>query len=87
MVRDVMRPAHDADGDDHDRPNTPRRIPTRSRASSLARREGLAYALEHPDEAADITAKAYNKPNTDLFRRSVRELLKDQLLERWALRL
>src|ERR1700729_1477320 len=26
------------------------------------RREGLAYALEHPDEAADITARAYNNP-------------------------
>ena len=34
-----------------------------------ARREGLAYTLEHPDESADITARAYNNPNVDLFRR------------------
>lgn len=42
-----------------------------------ARREGLAYLAEHPDEAADITARAYNNPNTDLFRTHVRELLKE----------
>ena len=41
-----------------------------------ARREGLAYALGHPDEAADITAKAYNNPNVELFRNHVRELIK-----------
>jgi NitT/TauT family transport system substrate-binding protein len=41
------------------------------------RREGLAYALDHPDEAADITAKAYNNPHTDLFRDHVRELIKE----------
>jgi len=41
-----------------------------------ARREGLAYTHEHPDEAADITAKAYNNPHTDLFRDHVRELIK-----------
>src|ERR1700761_8342182 len=41
-----------------------------------ARREGLAYALEHTDEAADITAKAYNNPNVELFRSHVRELVK-----------
>jgi NitT/TauT family transport system substrate-binding protein len=40
------------------------------------RRDGLAYTLEHPDEAADITAKAYNNPNADLFRAHVRELIK-----------
>jgi NitT/TauT family transport system substrate-binding protein len=40
-----------------------------------ARREGLAYALEHPDEAADITAKAYNNPNADLFRVHMHELI------------
>jgi NitT/TauT family transport system substrate-binding protein len=40
------------------------------------RREGLAYTLEHPDEAAEITAKAYNNPNVDLFRAHVRELVK-----------
>ena len=42
----------------------------------VARREGLAYALDHPDEAADITAKAYNNPNIDLFRNHVRKLIK-----------
>ena len=41
-----------------------------------ARREGLAYALDHPDEAADITARAYNNPNVELFRSHVRELIK-----------
>ena len=41
-----------------------------------SRREGLAYAIEHPDEAADITAKAYNNPNAELFRNHVRELIK-----------
>ncbi len=53
----------------------------------VARREGLAYALDHPDEAADITAKAYNNPNIDLFRNHVRELIKCKLLERWPARL
>jgi NitT/TauT family transport system substrate-binding protein len=43
-----------------------------------ARREGLAYALEHPDEAADITAKAYNNPNVELFRAHLRELIKEK---------
>jgi NitT/TauT family transport system substrate-binding protein len=42
-----------------------------------ARREGLAYALEHPDEAADITAKAYNNPNVDLFRTHLHNLIKE----------
>ena len=40
-----------------------------------ARREGLAYIAEHPDEAADITARAYNNPNTALFRTQIRTLL------------
>jgi NitT/TauT family transport system substrate-binding protein len=43
----------------------------------VARREGLAYTLEHPDEAADITAKAYNNPNVDLFRAHIHELIKE----------
>src|SRR5215475_5363327 len=42
-----------------------------------ARREGLAYTLEHPDEAADITAKAYNNPNVDLFRSHLHTLAKE----------
>ena len=43
----------------------------------IARREGLAYAMEHPDEAADITAKAYNNPNVELFRTHLRNLIKE----------
>jgi NitT/TauT family transport system substrate-binding protein len=42
-----------------------------------ARREGLAYALAHPDEAADITAKAYNNPNVNLFRAHLNTLAKE----------
>ena len=42
-----------------------------------ARREGLAYTLERPDEAADITAKAYSNPHTTLFRDHIRELIKE----------
>ena len=43
----------------------------------VARREGLAYAMEHPDEAAEITAKAYNNPNVELFRAHLRNLIKE----------
>jgi NitT/TauT family transport system substrate-binding protein len=43
----------------------------------VARREGLAYAMEHPDESADITAKAYNNPNVDLFRAHIHNLIKE----------
>lgn len=42
-----------------------------------ARREGLAYTLEHPDESADITARAYNNPNVGLFRTHIHELIKE----------
>ena len=42
-----------------------------------ARREGLAYTLDHVDEAADITAKAYNNPRNDLFRGHMQELVKE----------
>ena len=42
-----------------------------------ARREGLAYVLEHPDESAGIVAKAYNNPNAALFRTYLRELIKE----------
>ncbi len=41
------------------------------------RRDGLAYMAEHPDEAADITAKAYNNPNVTVFRNHMRQLLKE----------
>jgi NitT/TauT family transport system substrate-binding protein len=42
-----------------------------------ARREGLAYTLEHPDESADLTARAYNNPNATLFRTHIHELIKE----------
>ncbi len=42
-----------------------------------ARREGIAYTREHPDEAAAITAKAYNNPNVDLFKAHMIELKND----------
>lgn len=41
------------------------------------RRAGLAYMAEHPDEAADITAKAYSNPNLAVFRSHIQQLLKD----------
>ena len=40
-----------------------------------ARREGLDYTRAHPDEAADITARAYNNPNAGLFRAHTHDLL------------
>ena len=40
-----------------------------------ARREGLDYTRAHPDEAADITARAYNSPNEALFRVHTHDLL------------
>jgi NitT/TauT family transport system substrate-binding protein len=43
----------------------------------VSRREGLAYMMEHPDEAAEITAKAYNNPNVDLFKAHMHELIKE----------
>jgi NitT/TauT family transport system substrate-binding protein len=44
----------------------------------VARREGLAYTLEHPDESADITARAYNNPNVNLFRAHIHELIRER---------
>ena len=44
----------------------------------VARREGLAYMIDHPDESADTTAKAYNNPNVDLFRAHMHELIKEK---------
>jgi NitT/TauT family transport system substrate-binding protein len=43
-----------------------------------ARREGLTYTLDHVDEAADITAKAYNNPHAELFRDHIRELIREK---------
>ena len=44
----------------------------------VSRREGLAWMMEHPDEAAEITAKAYNNPNVDLFKVHMHELIKEK---------
>ena len=40
-----------------------------------ARKEGLEYVRQHPDEAADILARAYNNPNAGLFRIHMRHLV------------
>ena len=42
-----------------------------------ARKEGLDYLRSHPDEAADILARAYNNPNATLFRDHMKELVAD----------
>ncbi len=42
-----------------------------------ARREGLDYARAHPDESAAILARAYNNPNTGLFRTQMKALVAD----------
>ena len=49
--------------------------PDTIRGLVAARREGLAYIAAHPDEAADITARAYNNPDAGLFRAHMRRLL------------
>ncbi len=54
----------------HEHPDTVRGL-------IAARREGLAYAVAHPDEAADMTARAYNNPDAALFRTHMRELVAD----------
>jgi NitT/TauT family transport system substrate-binding protein len=51
--------------------------PDTVRGLIAARREGLAYTLAHPDEAADITAQAYNNPDKALFRSHMAELVKE----------
>ncbi|HEV2676415.1 MAG TPA: ABC transporter substrate-binding protein [Aliidongia sp.] len=51
--------------------------PDAIKALIAGRRAGLVYTREHPDEAADITAKAYNNPNKDLFRTHMKELVKE----------
>ena len=52
--------------------------PEAVRGLIAARREGLAYAAAHPDEAADITARAYNNPDPTLFRSHMHDLLKEE---------
>ncbi len=41
-----------------------------------ARKQGLDYLVAHPDEAADILAKAYNNPDTAGFRTHMENLVK-----------
>lgn len=48
--------------------------PDTVKAIIAGRREGLDYIRQHPDEAADITARAYNNPNRDLFRSEIKTL-------------
>jgi len=40
-----------------------------------ARREGLDYVRQHPDESADILARDYNNPNAGLFRAHMKDLI------------
>ena len=40
-----------------------------------ARKQGLDYLVAHPDEAADILAKAYNNPDTAAFRAHMKDLI------------
>ena len=40
-----------------------------------ARKEGLDYVRAHPEESADILAKAYNNPDVTLFRSHTKELV------------
>lgn len=40
-----------------------------------ARKQGLDYVREHPDEAADILARDYSNPNAALFRSHMKELI------------
>jgi len=49
--------------------------PDTIRGLIAARREGVAYIAGHPDEAGDITARAYSNPDAALFRTHMRELL------------
>jgi NitT/TauT family transport system substrate-binding protein len=39
------------------------------------RAEGVAYIMAHPDEAADITAKAYSSPRAALYRKVFQKLV------------
>ncbi len=40
-----------------------------------ARKEGLDYVMAHPDEAADLLAKAYSNPDTASFRTHMTDLV------------
>ncbi len=51
--------------------------PETVKALIAGRREGLAYAMQHPDEAAEITARAYNNPDATLLRVHMKELVAD----------
>lgn len=52
--------------------------PDTIRALIAGRREGLAYLAANPDEAADITARAYSNPNAAQVRGTIRRLLEEQ---------
>ncbi len=55
----------------HDHPDTVRGI-------IAARKEGLDYVRAHPEEAADILAKAYNNPDVALYRTHMKDLVGDE---------
>lgn len=40
-----------------------------------ARKQGVDYVLAHPDESADILAKAYNNPDVATFRTHMKDLV------------
>lgn len=42
--------------------------PDKIRAIIAARRKGVEFIYKHPDEAAEITAKAYDSDNVDLYK-------------------
>ena len=49
--------------------------PDTVRALIEARREGLAYMKEHPDEAGEIVAAAYNNTEIPVFKAEIHALL------------
>ncbi len=55
----------------HDHPDTVRGI-------IAARKEGLDYVRAHPEEAANILAKAYNNPDAASYRAHMKELVADE---------
>jgi NitT/TauT family transport system substrate-binding protein len=74
MVKDVMSPQMmqtvcvTTKEFAHDHPDVVRNL-------IAARKEGLDYMRAHPDESADILAKAYNNPDQALFRTHMKDLI------------
>ncbi len=55
--------------------------PETVRALIAARRDGLLYMQQHPEESADIIARAYSNPNTELMRAHIKRLVS---LDYWS---